>query len=161
MENELAELYNALAKKLNSMIPTDWIELYYLGEVEKGRLSLSSVFYFKDSARDCIIRSHDIPSYYATSEEVYDELLEELEDSLLELYDTFERNEQELWEQISFKLHDSGKFEVDYFYDVMNDNDGGQSNREVVWAYETFGFIPKEGSYLRELLDEYLSEKPN
>ena len=37
----------------------------------------------------------------------------------------------------------------------MSKDDGGQSRREVIWAYDTFGHVPA-GKYLRELFDKYV-----
>jgi uncharacterized protein (TIGR01741 family) len=158
MENKLSELYNKIAQKINSMIPIEWNELYYLGEVEKGKLSWSSVFYFTESDYKVIVKSHDIPTKYNVPQQIYDKLLSELNELLIELYTCFESNEQELWEQVCLTLNSNGKFNVNFTYDVMNENDGGQLKREIVWAYETFGSIPKEGSYSRKVLDRYLKE---
>ncbi len=33
----------------------------------------------------------------------------------------------------------------------------GQVGREVIWAYESFGLEPKEGTYMRKILDDYRS----
>lgn len=160
MENQLAELYNKIANKINSMIPTKWDELYYLGEVEKGKRSWSSVFYFIESAHGEFIKAHDIPSRSGVSQQIYDELLSELNELLLQLYNCFEQNEQEVWEQVSFKLSSKGNFNVDFFYDVMNENDGGQA-KEIIWAYETFGFLPKKGNLYKRLLDKYIKDQSN
>ena len=46
MEQQLAALYNKLAKHIVAMIPVKWDTFHYLGEVEKGKQSHSSVFYF-------------------------------------------------------------------------------------------------------------------
>ena len=48
MEQQLASLYSKLAKHIVAMIPVKWDAVHYLGEVEKGKQSYSSVFYFRD-----------------------------------------------------------------------------------------------------------------
>ncbi|MFC5470429.1 immunity protein YezG family protein [Cohnella suwonensis] len=161
MENQLAGLYQEIAQKINSMIPTSWDEFYYLGEVEEGKSSWSSTFYFVESNTNTIVDGNDIPTKYNVSQQIYDELLSELSGLLLILYKCFEDNEQTLWEQVSLTVSSSGKFNVDFLYEVINENDGGQLQREIVWAYETFGFVPTEGSYSRRVLDKYLKEKDN
>lgn len=35
----------------------------------------------------------------------------------------------------------------------------GQLKREIVWANETFDFVPKDGSYSKKVLDRYIMEK--
>jgi len=159
MEEKLAELYKGLAEKITSMIPTQWNQLYYLGEVEKGKQSWSSVFYFTDESDGKTVKSHDIPAVYNVSQQSYSKLLSEVSSLLIALYDCFAANEQELWEQVSFVLSNNGKFKVDFTYNVMHEKDGGQSMRELIWAYETFGFVPREGSRSKKMLDNYLREK--
>ena len=64
MEEELGELYNKLANKIVSIIPTEWDEFHYLGEVEENKKSYSSVFYYKDSRTKEYVKSHKIPELY-------------------------------------------------------------------------------------------------
>lgn len=119
------------------MIPTSWDELYYLGEVEEGKASWSSAFYYVESNTNTIVDGNDIPTKYNVSQQIYEELLSDLSGLLLKLYKCFEDNEQTLWEQVSLTVSSSGKFNVDFFYEVINEDDGGQLQREIVWAYET------------------------
>lgn len=161
MENQLAKIYQDIAQKINAMIPTVWDEFYYLGEVEEGKASWSSAFYYVESNTNTIVDGNDIPTKYNVSQQIYDELLSELSGLLLKLYKCFEDNEQTLWEQVSLTVSSSGKFNVDFFYEVINEDDGGQLQREIIWAYETFGFVPTEGSYSRRVLNKYLKEKDN
>jgi len=158
MEKELAGLYQNLAQAMDSMIPCDWSHLYYLGEVEKGRLSWNSVFYFIATEGNHITRSFDVIDLYGVSKNEHFDLLDEVNKVLIEIYDCFIRNDQEPWEQLSLSLSSSGSFSIDLFYDVMHEDDGGQPQREVGWAYETFGLEPTEG-YPKRLFDEYMASK--
>nr|WP_288829007.1 immunity protein YezG family protein [uncultured Clostridium sp.] len=159
MEKQFADIYSKLVNKIISMIPVKWNKLYYLGEVENNKSSWSSVFYFESTDDNEIVKSHSIPEKYVVSEEIYEDLLNEVNDLLLELYECFQKNGQELWHQVSLSLDNTGKFNIDYLYDIINDDDGGQVKRELVWAYKTFGFMAKEGSYSRKIIDEYISDK--
>lgn len=159
MEQELGVLYNELAQKVISMIPVDWSKIYYLGEVKKKQMSWSSVFYFEETSSKKFVKSHNIPERYKVSQQVYDGLLVELNSILLKINKCFEENEQTIWDQLSFSLNSNGKFNVDFLYDKISDDDGGQAKREVIWAYNTFEFKPKEGTFTRKLLDSYLSER--
>lgn len=155
MEKQFAELYRQIAEKIVFMIPTKWTNLYYLGEVEKGKQSWSSVFYFYDAEKGTVERSHEIPSVYNISQDVYQKLLSELDSLLLALYDSFADNGQMLWEQVSLSVSDTGAFNVDFDYDVMHEDDGGPIRRELMWAHKTFEYVPKEGSYFRKIFDKY------
>jgi len=158
MEKELAELYQKLAQIIDSMIPCDWSHLYYLGEVEKGRLSCNSVFYFVTTEGNHLTRSFDVITLYGVPKDEHYDLLDEVNNILLEIYDCFIMNDQQPWEQISLSLSSSGSFNIDFFYDVMHDDDGGQPQREIGWAYETFGLEPTEG-YFKRLFDDYIASK--
>lgn len=79
----------------------------------------------------------------------------QLNNILLEIYDCFSENGQAPWGQLSFSMEQSGKFKVNYLHDVMNEKDGGQLVRELIWARDTFGYAPKEGTPAKEVLDRY------
>ena len=157
MEAVLKNLYNQLAQQILAMIPGKWETVYYLGEVEKARNSWSSVFYFKDPDRGEFVDSNTIPKVYQVPNSVYMEQWLQLNKILLEVYDHFAARKQPLWEQMSFSFDKTGKFHVDFNYDVMHDKDGGQLGRELVWAHRTFGYEPEEGSSQRKLLNRYLN----
>ena len=156
MEQQLAALYNKLATHIVAMIPVKWDTFHYLGEVEKGKQSYSSVFYFRDISSGEFVKSNNMPKIYQIPKSSYMVQWSQLNNILLEIYDCFSENEQAPWEQLSFSMEQSGKFKVNYLYDVMNEKDGGQLVRELIWARDTFGYAPKEGTPAKEVLDRYL-----
>ena len=158
MESKLANLYEELGKIIISMIPCEWQDIYYLGEVEKDKASWSSVFYFNEPNDNKYIKSHNIPDIYDVSEDIYDELLEEASEILLQIYDCFIENLQNEWEQMIVHINANGQIAVEYEYDVISGNDRGPAEREVIWAYKTFGNIPKDGTYMKKVLDDFLAE---
>ncbi|MDR0443212.1 MAG: DUF600 family protein [Treponema sp.] len=159
MEAKLHELYGEIANNLNSFIPVEWEKIYLYGEVGKNQAHYSVSFYYVASNGD-IKRGDDLENSGRVSEVIFDNFIDELEEMTLALNNCFKEAGQELWEQVSFTLENSGKFDVQYFYDVIHKNDGGSLPREVVWAHKTFGFNPPEGNYLRQLLDQYKDKKP-
>jgi len=156
MEQELGILYNQLAQKIDSMIPVEWDKLYYLGEVAKGKIAWGSVFYFTMAGEKQFYLSHDMPRIFGVSQDIYRSLLRELNDLLLNLYDCFLNNVQELWEQVSLSLHSDGKFNIDYKYDVLDNAKEGPLGRQVIWAYNAFGYMPNDG-FSKKILEEYLN----
>ena len=156
MEQQLAALYNKLAKHIVAMIPVKWDTFHYLGEVEKGKQSYSSVFYFRDISSGEFVKSNNMPKIYQIPKSSYMVQWSQLNNILLEIYNCFAENGQAPWEQLSFSVEQSGKFKVNYLYDVMNEKDGGQLVRELIWARDTFGYAPKEGTPAKEVLDRYL-----
>ncbi len=156
MEEELDELHNKLANKIISIIPTEWDEFYYLGEVEEKKKSYSSVFYYKDSRTNEYVKSHRIPELYHIDFS-YSQELTGICSILLEIYDCFLQRGQKAWDQMKLSVTSSGAFHVDFVYGQMKKSNMGQVGREVIWAYETFGSEPKEGTYMRKILDDYRS----
>ena len=155
MEKKLAELYNNLANQIADMIPVEWKEVYYLGEVSPGRSGWSSVFYFKDAETNEMIRLHDAYESYGISDDDYRASLRVVWATLLEIYDCFIEYEQEPWEELSLYFNCDGEFKIEFFYDV-NDGTRESLDRETVWAYNTFGLIPQD-QYFRRILDRYLT----
>lgn len=158
LENELGELYNKLANKIVSLIPTDWDEFHYLGEVEENKKSYSSVFYYRDAKTNKYVKSHKIPELY-NIDFSYSQELVGVCSILLEIYDCFLRHEQKVWEQMKLSVTNTGTFNVDFVYEQMKKSNIGQVGREVIWAYETFGLEPKEGTYMRSILEDYRLKK--
>lgn len=76
MENKLAKLYNELANTIVSMIPTEFEEVYFMGEVVPTHSTV--LFYFKDKNNDEFVQSYTIPHIYNVSKENYKELEKKL-----------------------------------------------------------------------------------
>lgn len=131
LENELGELYNKLANKIVSLIPTDWDEFHYLGEVEENKKSYSSVFYYRDAKTNKYVKSHKIPELY-NIDFSYSQELAGVCSILLEIYDCFLRHEQKVWEQMKLSVTNTGTFNVDFVYEQMKKSNIGQVGREVI-----------------------------
>jgi len=147
-------LYTEIAYHIIGMIPVKWKEVYYLGEVEPNKASYSSVFYFLDDDNN-IVRSHDIPEKYNVSKEIYLKLLDALDELMLKSYDNFVSDGNAPWEQMSIVFVNNGELNAKYYYDLFEDKDSNQVVREVIWAYNTFKYIP-ENNFLKSLLDTHL-----
>lgn len=156
IEEQLAGFYTKLARRIAAMIPVEWDVVYYLGEVEPGKQSWSSVFYFRDLKSGTFVQSNSIPRMYQTHKNEYMGQWMGLNNILLEVYQCFADHGQAPWEQMDFFLDRTGKFRVQYQYDVMHPQDGGQLARELVWAHRAFGYTPEEGTRQRKLLEEHL-----
>ncbi len=155
MEETLAAIYQTLAEQLSCIIPVEWEKIYYHGAVKQAKESWTSVFYFVDQA-NTLVRSHSIPQRYHVSEEIYMQLLSELNRILLELYDCFLSNEQDPWTQVTFILSAEGHFEIQYAYDAYEED---PMKSETIWAYHTLGLLPQKGTTARDFLDTYLESR--
>lgn len=156
LEERLAPLYPRLVRQIAAMTPVEWDVLYFLGEVEPEEASYSSVFYIQETRSGNYVRSSNFPRVYGISKEAYLEQWKKLNDILLEIYHCFLEGGHKPWEQLSMSLERTGKFNVHFNYDAVHATSADQPAREVLWAHETFGYTPAEGSWMRRLLDEQL-----
>lgn len=156
MENKLSKLYNELRMKIVAIIPEQWKNIYFLGEIDKT--GASAIFYFKEAGSGEYVKSCNIPYRYDVSEEVYELLMEEVNEILLKIYSCSILNSKRPWEQIRLAIGEEGSFNIDYIYGTISNNEMSPMERELVWAYEAFGNIPKEGTYMRKILDTYLKK---
>mgnify|MGYP003096286790 FL=1 len=144
IENELAELYNKLANLIASTCPKNWEEFHYLGEVENGKKSWSSTFYVKEADSENYVKGLDFAA-------VSDQCINAMDTILLQIYECFMKNDYKPWEQLSLSVKNTGDFDVKYQYDVMEKSEYGQAERETIWAYETFGWKPRNSPFLMNI----------
>lgn len=156
MENKLAKLYNELANTIISMIPTEFEEVYFMGEVEPRKSTV--LFYFKNKNNNKFIQSYLIPQIYNVSEEIYEELEQKLYEITNKINYIFIEHEQEPWSVLDLYFNNQGKFNIDFSYDEIDDEKCNHATRCIVWAYKRIGITYKEGSYSYEILEEYLKE---
>ena len=148
----LSNLYSELANVIISSIPEDWEEFHYLGEVEEEKRSWSSVFFVKSTGSDEYIKCFDLKSFG-------DQCSNEMDAVLFKIYDCFIQNHQKPWEQLCLSVKNTGDFKINFKYDVLAKAEYGQVEREVIWAYETFGGRPQNSPFLTSILEQYLKKK--
>ena len=151
-ERILSNLYSELANVIISSIPEDWEEFHYLGEVEEEKRSWSSVFFVKSTGSDEYIKCFDLKSFG-------DQCSNEMDAVLFKIYDCFIQNHQKPWEQLCLSVKNTGDFKINFKYDVLAKAEYGQVEREVIWAYETFGGRPQNSPFLTSILEQYLQKK--
>ena len=78
---------------------------------------------------------------------------------LFKIYDCFIQNHQKPWEQLCLSVKNAGDFKVNFKYDVMEKSEYGQVEREVIWAYETFGGKTQNSPFLISILEQYLKKQ--
>ena len=151
-ELTLGNLYGELANVIISAIPEDWEEFHYLGEVAKEKISWSSVFFVKNIGSNEYVKCFDLKSFG-------DQCSNEMDAVLFKIYDCFIQNHQKPWEQLCLSVKNAGDFIVNFKYDVMEKSEYGQVEREVIWAYETFGGKTQNSPFLISILEQYLKKQ--
>lgn len=152
-ESDLAKHYQNIARKLNEIVPVEWDEIVMYGE-ETGDVSTASFYYRKKGDSD-FRYSGLIPDDYSVDSDIYLKLIEELMDINKALWQEFNAAGAEPWKTVTFRLGCDYSFKISFGYDI--DSKIGDLEREIRWAYDELGVIPKD-SFGKKILNEYLRE---
>lgn len=112
-------------------------------------------FYFYTKEMNEINYSGNIPEDFSVSRDIFKSLLRELRGSIRELWNEFKNSGEETWYTITFILEDDWSFKVKLGY--MLDKAMGNFEREIIWAYNEIGVIPK-GEFAKNILQQYLNK---
>lgn len=139
MEERLNEIYGKIANTLNETILEEWDKVYMYGEVSED--VRETFFYYFTPNKGEPVYSHFIPDIFKIDEMEYYKSLEQLLDSLKELWLEFKNNEQEAWTNLTFIIESSGKFKIDYDYTDLSDIDPNEW--QILWEYKHLGIMPE------------------
>ncbi|AIU76176.1 MULTISPECIES: antitoxin YezG family protein [Bacillus] len=157
METEkMGQLYQKIAEQINEMIPAEWNKVALYAEILDD--SREVYFFFNTKNSEEFIYSHDIPEHYQVSEQIYDDLLIELQDLFDELRNEWKANNSDVWTNLTLKLEHTGKFSIDYNYDDVIASELNGTQRQIVWEYKHLGLAPT-GKKNREFLEHYLNSE--
>lgn len=153
---KMGEIYEKIASKINGMIPDKWERVWLYGEVLDD--SSEVYFYFYSKTRNKLIYSHDIPDEYKVNDSVYEEILFELADIIQELNAEYKQNNESIWTSLTFRLENTGRFNIKYNYDDVLNSEFTNGERQIIWEYEVLNIEPEEQQY-REMIKKYLEMK--
>ncbi|MCM3255504.1 immunity protein YezG family protein [Priestia aryabhattai] len=135
-EQQLNTIYQKIGQKVNDIIPVDWEEFYFNGEVENGEGGVFFFFKEKDKANEYIY-SHDIPDSYSFVEErEYHQEIHELFKLVNDLQEVFIKNNQEKWFSINMIVNAQGQLKIDFCCNNWNLSDFGPSSRIDYFKYK-------------------------
>ncbi|MFE4572863.1 immunity protein YezG family protein [Paenibacillus chitinolyticus] len=141
MEQQMNDLYREIAETINQLIPEDWENFYFNGEVENGEGGV--FFFFKPKNGSEYIYSLDIPNRYDVKDE-YDQLETKLFKITNDLKNLFLENGQEPWFSITMKLTSEGKLNIEYDYTKWRESDFGPSDRLEYWESKYLNTVPQD-----------------
>lgn len=111
MEQKMNELYRTIAEIIDQMIPVNWEDFFFNGEVENGEGGV--FFFFKPENGSEYIYSLDILN---VNSEEYNHLETKLFEVTNELKNLFLNEGQDPWFSITMKLTSEGKLNIEYDY---------------------------------------------
>ena len=133
-ELELNKLYNEIAQQVNDMIPIDWVNFYFNGEVREEEGGV--FFFFTPKGEDQHVFSHYIPKFYSVDKRVYNKDLQKLFNLTVELQKVFTENNQEPWFSVALLVNDAGKLNVHFDYTNWHVSEFGPTNRIRYFEYK-------------------------
>ncbi|MFP9131361.1 immunity protein YezG family protein [Niallia sp. BSM11] len=133
-ETELNELYKEIAQQVNDMIPTEWDNFYFNGEVKEGEGGV--FFFFTPKGEEQHIFSHYIPKLYSVDKRAYNKELHKLFQLTVELQKVFTDNDQESWFSVTLILNDTGKLNVHFDYTNWHESEFGPTDRIKYFEYK-------------------------
>lgn len=133
-EKELNKLYNEIAQMVNDMIPVEWNNFYFNGEVKEGEGGV--FFFFKPKGEEQYIFSHYIPKLYNVDKRAYNKELHRLFELTVELQRVFTDNDQEAWFSVTLLLNDAGKLNVRFDYTNWHESEFGPTARIKYFEYK-------------------------
>jgi uncharacterized protein (TIGR01741 family) len=142
-EEKLNDLYRRIAQKISDMIPMDWKEIYFEGQVLDG--AGGTYFYFNTPGNeDKYIYCLDIRDTYGADRTIFNKLNYELFKLTKELQKVFIDYDQEPWFSVIMYINSDGKFEIKYNY--VNWYKGGFDQTDILtyFEYKYLGIIPQD-----------------
>lgn len=133
-ETELNVLYKSIAQQVNDMIPTEWDNFCFNGEVKDGEGGV--YFFFTPKGEQQHIFSHYIPKLYSVDKRSYNKELHKLFQLTAELQNVFIKNEQEPWFSVTILLSDTGKLNVHFDYTKWHESKFGPTARIKYFEYK-------------------------
>lgn len=133
-EIELNELYKQIAQQVNAIIPIEWNDLYFNGEVKDKEGGV--FFFFKPNGSHDPIYSHDIPEMFAIDERVYDEEIHKLFELTIKLQQVFIDHDQDPWFSVTLLLQSSGNLHIHFDYTNWHDSEFGPTDRIDYFEYK-------------------------
>ncbi|KML23428.1 immunity protein YezG family protein [Rossellomorea marisflavi] len=133
-ENELNELYKQIAQQVNDLIPIEWSDFYFNGEVKDKEGGV--FFFFTPIDSNEPVYSHDIPDIYPIDESVHDEEMHKLFELTVKLQQVFIDNDQEPWFSVTLLLNALGKLNVHFDYTNWHESEFGPAARIEYFEYK-------------------------
>lgn len=142
MEEQMNALYREIAETINELIPEDWEEFYFNGEVENGEGGV--FFFYKPTNKKYYVYCRDILKKNNINSQIYKDLMRGLLETTNSLKNVFLDNGQDPWFSITIKLTSEGKLKIEYDYTKWKESSFGPSDRLEYWESKYLNNIPQD-----------------
>lgn len=153
-ESKFLPFYQAIANKLDEIVPEEWDEIVMYAEEFAGTATAN--FYYRQHKDEKYLSGGKIPDDYGVDTKTHLRLMQELIVNVKNFKKEYLRQNQQEWKALTFYLRNDFKFRVEYSYEINEEVDSYE--RQIYWAYETLGIEPT-GDYGKTILNKYLESK--
>ena len=133
-ESKLNNLYNEIAQQVSDMIPVEWDNFYFNGEVKERDGGV--FFFFTPKGEKQNVFSHYIPRFYNIDKRTYNKELHKLFELTVNLQQIFIENDEEPWFSVSLIVKDASKLNVHFDYTNWHDSKFGPTDRIKYFEYK-------------------------
>lgn len=152
-KENIEELYQKIGQQLNLIIPETWDKVLLYSEVTEW--SNRTYFYYYPHNNEMPTYSLDIEDMDEVSEDEVNQKLHQLYEYLRELWNEFKNQKQEQWTNLTLELTSNGKFEIDYNYENLENEDSYE--QQVIWEYKKLGMMPNKNRQRDyKIIEEYI-----
>lgn len=160
METEPSnEVYQEILNTINEIIPVEWKNVLLYAEILND--SREVYFFFNTNKQQEYIYSHDIPDIFEVDENIYDDLLINLQDSFKKMRDEFKINDQKTWTNLTLRLKNRNQFAIVFNYDDISNSHYNTYQRMAIWEYGNLGILPKNEEDRKIVLEFTKNKKSN
>ena len=156
------KIYASLQKQLFYLVPEKWDKIYLYASVTQQILNLETgelfFYYFpKGILKKNPVNVYEIPSKFSLNEEEYIKLVENLYETIKELWKIYKFSNQRTWSSITIKF-EGLKFEIEFNYEDLSVSKYSSVERHILWKYKYLD-LPLESFNRKDkkLIKEYLN----
>ena len=157
-EENLNEMYQEIANKINEMIPVEWDKVYTKAYIkEESKEVFSTILYL-------VVMNYITILLFLKNimfQKIFKELLDELYENFDRLRELFIENNQEPWTSCEFDFNNEGKLNVSFDYIDWKNSEFGPLARENYYEYKKFGILPEKDYAINKVkkVEQFIKEQ--
>lgn len=158
--------YEKIQKQLYYMIPEKWDRVYlYASIVDRfNGLQTGEMFFYyfpKSIIKKNPVNVYEVPSKFNIDEKAYLKLAEKLYNEIKELRKEQIAAGEKKWTNLTISI-ENFKFNVEYFYDNLQDSNYTSYDRHLIWRYLYLDTpLSSYTKQERKMIEEYLKQVNN
>lgn len=158
---EIKSIYKKIQNELFYMIPEKWDKIYLYASVIKNinNIETGEMFFYyipKGILKKNPVNVYEVPSKFNIDEEEYNELANNLYETIKVLRKQFKKQNEKLWSNIVISI-ENFKFNIEYSYENLLTSNYSDEDRNIIFRYKYLDIpIEKFSKKERKIINSYL-----